>query len=87
MTIALLGRLRCRKISISLPLRSRIEFVAKLGTVVEEGDETVFWFELLSEANIVSGPELVGVTDEARQALAIVAASQLTVKRSLQIKS
>jgi four helix bundle protein len=28
--------------------RSRAEFIAKLGTVVEEADETVFWLELLA---------------------------------------
>ena len=33
--------------------RSRAEFIAKIGTVVEEADETVFWFELLVEARIV----------------------------------
>lgn len=29
--------------------RSLAEFVAKLGTVVEEADETVFWLEILIE--------------------------------------
>jgi hypothetical protein len=62
-------------------------FLVNLSTVVEEVDETAFWLELLSEANVVSGPALAGVTDEARQLLAIFAASQLTVKRSLQAKS
>lgn len=32
--------------------RSRAEFMAKLGTVVEEADETVFWLELLIESGI-----------------------------------
>lgn len=31
--------------------RSKAEFIAKLGVVVEEADETVFWLELLGEAN------------------------------------
>lgn len=31
--------------------RSKAEFIAKLGVVVEEADETVFWLELLDEAN------------------------------------
>lgn len=29
--------------------RSKAEFVAKIGVVVEEIDETVFWLELLSD--------------------------------------
>jgi four helix bundle protein len=32
--------------------RSRAEFIAKLGTVVEVADETVFWLELLIESGI-----------------------------------
>ena len=33
--------------------RSRAEFIAKLGVVIEEADETLFWCELLEEAGIV----------------------------------
>ena len=33
--------------------RSKAEFISKLGTVVEEADETVFWLELLTETGIV----------------------------------
>ena len=33
--------------------RSKAEFVAKIGVVVEEADETVFWLELLVETEIV----------------------------------
>src|SRR5438045_7991591 len=67
--------------------RSRPEFLAKLGIVVEEADETVFWLELLADAGLISRSLLSEVADEARQLLAIFAASQLTVKRSLQAKS
>ena len=31
--------------------RSKAEFIAKIGMVVEEADETVFWLELLVETN------------------------------------
>ena len=44
-----LRHLNRRKLSISMPGRSRAEFVAKLGIVLEEADETVFWLELLQE--------------------------------------
>jgi len=33
--------------------RTRAEFVAKLGIVLEEADETCFWLELLADALIV----------------------------------
>jgi len=32
--------------------RSRPEFLAKIGIVVEEADETVFWLEMLTEAGL-----------------------------------
>jgi len=34
--------------------RSKAEFVSKLGIVVEEADETVFWLEMLADSGIVS---------------------------------
>jgi len=33
--------------------RSKAEFISKMGTVVEEADETVFWLELLIETGTV----------------------------------
>src|SRR5574341_255353 len=33
--------------------RSKAEFIAKIGIVVEEADETVFWLELLIDTGIV----------------------------------
>ena len=36
--------------------RSKAEFIAKVGTVVEEADETVFWLELLIETINVRTP-------------------------------
>jgi four helix bundle protein len=59
--------------------RSHAEFVAKLGIVVEECDETVFWLELLATAGTLGSHELLPqVTREAKELLAIFAASQKT---------
>src|SRR5436853_2514956 len=33
--------------------RSRAEFIAKIGVVSEEADETVFWIELLADIKVV----------------------------------
>jgi four helix bundle protein len=38
--------------------RSKAEFVAKIGIVVEEADETIFWLECLMESGIVK-PDLL----------------------------
>jgi four helix bundle protein len=60
--------------------RSKAEFLARLGIVVEEIDETVFWLELLVESNIVSQQRLGSLQQEAKELLAIFASSQLTAK-------
>lgn len=39
--------------------RSTKEFVAKLGIVVEEADESCFWLELIIELELVKGKERV----------------------------
>src|SRR5262249_3188012 len=60
--------------------RSTAEFIAKIGIVVEEADETVYWLELLVEAEIVSERKMNSLMEEANQLLAIFAASQRTAK-------
>jgi four helix bundle protein len=60
--------------------RSQSEFIAKMGVVVEEADETVFWLELLVEADIVPETKLSDLLSEANELLAIFAASQRTAK-------
>lgn len=55
--------------------RSRAEFPAKLGIVVEEANETVFWLELLEETGILSRDCVSELHKEANELLAIFAAS------------
>ncbi len=62
--------------------RSRAEFISKIGVVVEEADETVFWLELLIETNIVPANKLADLLKEANELLAIFAASQRTAKKN-----
>jgi four helix bundle protein len=59
-------------------VRSKAEFVAKIGVVVEVADETVFWLELLVETGIVAQARMDGLLTEANELLAIFAASQCT---------
>jgi len=67
--------------------RSRPEFLAKIGIVVEEADETVFWLEMLTEAGLVRGELLGDIISEANQLVAIFSASQLTVKPGFKIEN
>jgi four helix bundle protein len=60
--------------------RSKAEFVAKIGVVVEEADETVFWLEMLVEAGIIRANRMEPLLKEANELLAIFAASQRTAR-------
>ena len=60
--------------------RSTAEFISKIGIVVEEADETVFWLEVLVETEIIRAGKMKGLLDEANELLAIFAASQRTAK-------
>jgi four helix bundle protein len=61
--------------------RSMAEFIAKIGVVVEEADETVFWLELLVETEIIQETKMRNLLLEANELLAIFAASQYTAKK------
>jgi four helix bundle protein len=61
--------------------RSKAEFHAKLSTVVEEADESVFWMEILVEAEVVTAEQLNCLSDEAKQILKIASASRKTVSK------
>jgi len=62
--------------------RSKAEFIAKIGAVVEEADETMFGLELLVDTGILRQEMFGALLKEARELLAIFAASQKTARRS-----
>jgi four helix bundle protein len=61
--------------------RSKAEFISKIGVVVEEADETVFWLEMLVETKIVTAQKMADLLKEANELLAIFAASQRTARK------
>lgn len=62
--------------------RSKAEFIARIGLVVEEADEAVLWLELLAESGIVSGEKTKELLGEARELTAIFTASQQTARKA-----
>jgi len=60
--------------------RSRAEFVARIGIVVEETEEVVFWLELIGDRRLIPSARLADLREEANELLAIFAASQHTAK-------
>ncbi|MFY9648142.1 MAG: four helix bundle protein [Terriglobales bacterium] len=65
--------------------RSRAEFLAKLGIVLEEADETVFWLELLQEGNIFPTEKLRELVLEANELVSIFVSSVRTAKGDCRI--
>jgi|SRR6185503_11230801 len=56
--------------------KSRADFINKIGTVVEEADETQFWLELLIDAEIVEENLLISVLKESTEITAIMTSSR-----------
>ena len=62
--------------------RSARDFVAKIGVVIEEVDETLYWLEILVEAQIVAFEAGVGLRREAEELTRIFVASRVTARRN-----
>ncbi len=62
--------------------KSKADFIAKLGTVEEEADESIYWLEMLVEAKVVKFNQVEKLLVEANELTAIVAASRKTAKNN-----
>jgi four helix bundle protein len=62
--------------------RSKPEFIAKLGTVEEEADESAFWLELIVDAGLMSDSKIRPLLNEASEIVAIMASSKKTAAKS-----
>jgi len=62
--------------------KSRADFIAKMGTVEEEADETAFWLELISESALLPAEKLAELLKEAGELTAITVTSIRTARRA-----
>jgi four helix bundle protein len=63
--------------------RSKAEFVARLGVVEEEADESAYWMELIIEGELLK-PQLVEpLLNEANELAKIMASSRISASKSL----
>jgi len=71
--------------------RSRAEFIAKLGLVVEEADETMHWLEMIRDANLLDDraalEELANLLEEGRELRAIFVRSVSTARMNQMRRS
>jgi four helix bundle protein len=62
--------------------RSRDEFIARLGVVVDEADESVHWLTVLRDGGLAAGKELDWLIGESGELRAIFSASLSTARRN-----
>ncbi len=62
--------------------RSNAEFIAKIGIVLEEADETEFWLELIMEGELLPNEKIESLKKEAEELTAIMAASRITAQNN-----
>ncbi|MBC7899674.1 MAG: four helix bundle protein [Saprospiraceae bacterium] len=60
--------------------KSNADFIAKMGTVEEEADESSFWIEFAVDAKLVSLDRVANLLDEANQLVAIFVTSINTAR-------
>ena len=64
--------------------RSKAEFVAKLGVVLEEADETQLWLELIVEGKLLSAKRVEPLLNEATELVAIFVTSRKSASANLK---
>lgn len=62
--------------------KSTADFIAKMGIVEEETDESLYWMELLIEAGIVKAEMLEPLMKEGNELLAITVSSINTARKN-----
>jgi four helix bundle protein len=60
--------------------RSKADFIAKLGIVLEEADESLYWLEILTETEVVKREPAAPLLKEANELVAIFVASLNTAR-------
>jgi four helix bundle protein len=63
--------------------RSRAEFVAKLGVVEEEADESAFWMEMIIEGELLNSKQVEHLLNEANELTKIMAQSRISAATGL----
>jgi four helix bundle protein len=64
--------------------RSRAEFIAKIGTVEEESDESAFWLELIVEGGLLKQKVVQPLLTEAWELTKIMAKSRISAATALR---
>lgn len=62
--------------------RSRAEFIAKLGIVIEEADESAFWLEIIIESKLLKKELVEPLLNETYEILSIMISSSKSARKN-----
>jgi four helix bundle protein len=62
--------------------KSKADFIYKIEIVLEEADESLYWLEVVDEAQLITDTEIKRLIKEADELTAIFAATSKTAKRN-----
>ena len=66
--------------------KSKADFIYKLEIVIEEADETMYWFEVMSETGLIDTKNATVLIKEANELVSIFVATVKTTKANNPIK-
>lgn len=61
--------------------RTKAEFIAKIGVVIEEADESAFWLEIILEGKLFQHTEVESIRQEAEELTRIMSKSRETARK------
>ncbi len=64
--------------------RSKLEFVAKIGIVLEEADESCFWLEIIIESGLLKEILVLPLLKEAQEITAIMYSTRNSASKNLK---
>jgi len=64
--------------------KSQTDFIYKIAIIIEEADETLFWLEIIEEAELLKPDKLKLLMKEYNELIAIFSASSKTAKHNLR---
>jgi four helix bundle protein len=64
--------------------QSKKSFISKLGIVIEEADECIFWVEFLQDEKLINNTESQDILKESKELTAIFIASRITATKNMK---
>ncbi len=62
--------------------KSKADFIYKIEIVLEEADESLYWLEVIKEAELFSSPQIDVLIKEANELVSIFNAADITAKKN-----